>query len=230
MPDRPDSLMIFAAGLGTRMGALTRDRPKPLIEVAGAPLIDRALGLTREAGIGRIVGNTHYLADRMGDHLRARGVAVSEEQPTLLDTGGGLRKALPLLGPGPVLTLNPDAVWTGPNPLTALMAAWDPSRMSALLMLVAADRAAAHGGPGDFGIDTHGRLSRGGPHVYTGAQVLRTDRLGEIDEEVFSLNLYWDLLARDGQLFGIVHPGGWCDVGTPEGITAAETMLESAGV
>lgn len=226
----PDSLMIFAAGFGTRMGALTRDRPKPLIEVAGTPLIDHALGLAREAGIGRIVANTHYLAGMMGAHLAAQGVTVSEEQPEILDTGGGLRQALPLLGTGPVLTLNPDAIWTGPNPLSALSAAWEAPRMGALLMLVPADQAAAHRGKGDFDIAPDGRLTRGSAYVYTGAQVLAADRLGEIADPVFSLNRYWDLLARDGRLYGIVHPGDWCDVGTPEGIDAAEALLDRADV
>lgn len=230
MTGRPDSLMIFAAGFGTRMGALTHDRPKPLIEVAGKPLIDHALDLARAAGISRIVGNTHYLADMMGSHLSAQGVTISEEVPDILDTGGGLRKALPDLGDGPVLTLNPDAVWTGGNPLSELAAAWDPDRMGALLMLVPSAQAAAHGGRGDFDMDADGRLTRGTAYVYTGAQVLRTDRLHEIADPVFSLNAYWNLLDSDGQLFGIVHAGGWCDVGTPEGIVAAEALLERGGV
>lgn len=230
MTGGPDSLMIFAAGFGTRMGALTRDRPKPLIEVAGKPLIDHALGLARAAGINRIVGNTHYLADMMGAHLAAQGVTVSKEVPDILDTGGGLRKALPDLGDGPVLTLNPDAVWTGGNPLSELAEAWDPDRMGALLMLVPSAQAAAHGGKGDFDMDADGRLKRGTAYVYTGAQVLRTDRLHEINDPVFSLNAYWNLLERDGQLFGTVHTGGWCDVGTPEGIVAAEALLERDGV
>ena len=121
----PQALMIFAAGLGTRMGALTRDRPKPLVEVAGRPLIDHALALARAAGIPRIVVNTHAHADQMQAHLArtAPDVLISHE-PTLLETGGGLKRALPLLGPGPVFTLNADMVWTGPNPLAALAAAW----------------------------------------------------------------------------------------------------------
>ena len=134
MADFPFPLMIFAAGFGTRMGALTADRPKPLLPVAGRALIDHALTAAAEAGAGRIVVNTHYLADQLADHLAGWGVVVSHE-PEILETGGGLKVALPLLGPGPVAVLNSDAVWTGANPLTQLARAWDGGRMEALLLL-----------------------------------------------------------------------------------------------
>ena len=114
--------MVFAAGLGTRMMPLTADRPKPMVEVAGRPLIDHALRIAEGAGCAPIVVNTHYRPDALRGHLRGRSVRLSHES-TLLDTGGGLRAALPLLGPGPVLTLNSDMVWHGPNPFEALLAA-----------------------------------------------------------------------------------------------------------
>jgi len=221
--------MIFAAGFGTRMGALTANRPKPLIEVAGRPLIDHALGLARAAGIARVVVNTHYLADQLATHLEGRpGVSVSHEPDRILDTGGGLRAALPLLGGGPVFTLNSDAVWTGPNPLRQLAESWDPGRMDGLLLLVDADRARGYRGVGDFSLDPEGRLSRGGPGVYTGAQILTTALLAEVAEPAFSLNTIWTRMIAEHRLFGLRHAGGWCDVGHPDGIAAAEAMLEEA--
>ncbi|KUF09527.1 nucleotidyltransferase family protein [Pseudoponticoccus marisrubri] len=220
----PDAVMLFAAGFGTRMGALTADRPKPLIEVAGRPLLDHALALTE--GLGTRVVNAHYHAEQIRAHLVGTDIAVSVETPEILDTGGGLRHARPLLGPGPVFTLNTDAVWTGPNPLDTLRAEWDPARMDALLLCQPAERATGRAGPGDFTRAPDGQLIRGGPLVYTGAQILRTDRLDEIDETAFSLNLLWTRLAAEGRLFGTLHSGGWCDVGHPEGIAAAEAMLD----
>lgn len=223
---RPDALMIFAAGRGTRMAPLTDRLPKPLIEVGGRTLLDRALDLAAGAGIGRVVVNIHHLGGQIADHLAGRpGIALSDERDALLETGGGLRRALPLLGPGPVLTLNPDAVWTGPNPLAALLAAWEPARMDALLALVPADRAVARVGPGDFALDSGGRIARGGGLVYGGAQIIRPDRLAAIPEAAFSLNRLWDLMIAEGRAFGLVHPGAWCDVGRPDCIAAAEALL-----
>lgn len=220
--------MLFAAGFGTRMAPLTAERPKPLIPVAGRALIDHARELAAGAGIGRIVANLHYLPDQLDRHLAGTGVTTVLETPDILDTGGGLRNALPHLGPGPVFTLNTDAVWTGPNPLTALAAAWDPDRMEALLMLVAPPDATGHAGAGDFRRDARGRLTRGPGLIYTGAQIVAPDRLHDIPEPVFSLNRFWDMAAADGRLFGIVHTGGWCDVGRPQSIPLAEALLREA--
>lgn len=221
----PEVLMLFAAGFGTRMGALTAHRPKPLIPVAGRALIDHALTLAVEAGIGRIVVNLHYLPDQIAAHLAGwAGVALSPE-PEILETGGGLRAALPLLGPGPVFTLNSDAVWTGANPLAQLRAAWDPARMDALLLLIAPDRARGHAGRGDFLLDGGGRISRGAGAIYSGAQIVKTDGLNAFPDRVFSLNRVWDGLIATGRAYGVVHPGGWCDVGRPESIAEAEAML-----
>ncbi|PTW50559.1 nucleotidyltransferase family protein [Rhodovulum kholense] len=227
---RPTALMLFAAGFGTRMRPLTDDRPKPLIEVAGRPLIDHALALAEGAGLNRIVVNAHYRAGQIESHLAGRhGIAVLREDPQILDTGGGLRHALPLLGEGPVFTLNSDAVWTGPNPLATLAAAWDPARMDGLLLLIPRGRATGHAGTGDFLTDADGRLTRGPGAVYSGAQILRTDGLAEIPEPVFSLNRLWDRMLAEGRLFGVLHPGGWCDVGHPDGIAEAEALLAGQG-
>ena len=223
----PQALMIFAAGLGTRMGALTRDRPKPLVEVAGRPLIDHALALARAAGIRRIVVNTHAHAGQMQAHLArtAPDVLISHE-PALLETGGGLKRALPLLGPGPVFTLNADMVWTGPNPLAALAAAWHQAD-GALLTLVPRAAATGHAGPGDFFLSPLRRRADApaAPFVYAGAQIIDPAALAGFDAEAFSLNPVWDALLARGRLRGIVHRGGWADVGRPEGIALAEAEL-----
>ncbi|NCU20568.1 nucleotidyltransferase family protein [Candidatus Falkowbacteria bacterium] len=223
----PDALMLFAAGFGTRMGALTATRPKPLIKVAGRALIDHALTLAEAAAVVRIVANTHYLADQIAAHLAGRGVRISAEPERILETGGGLRAARPLLGAGPVFTLNTDAVWTGPNVLQTLRAAWC-APMGALLALVPPDRALGHTGPGDFTLGPDGRITRGPGYVYSGAQIVDPAGLEDIPEAVFSLNRHWDRLISEGRAFGVIHPGGWCDVGRPESIPLAETMLRAA--
>lgn len=221
----PDSLMIFAAGLGKRMGDLTKDRPKPMIEVAGKTLIERAIEQGRDAGFTIIAANIHYLPDQLREVLERHDIAIADETETLLETGGGLRAALPLLGPGPVATLNSDAVWAGPNALGALKRKWK-SDQKALLALVPADHAHAHSGQGDFSLSPDGKLSRGGTLVYTGAQIIDPGRLHEIRASAFSLNTYWDLLAEAGPIHGTVIEGQWCDVGHPEAIEVAETLLQ----
>jgi MurNAc alpha-1-phosphate uridylyltransferase len=227
----PRAAMIFAAGLGTRMGALTRDRPKPLLEVGGQTLLDHALGLVRDAGVARVVVNAHAHADQLEAHLaRVATEAAVAREPVLLETGGGLKAALPLLGPGPVLTLNADMVWRGPNPLAALAAAWDPGRMGALLALVPREATIGHAGAGDFTRAADGRLARRGdapsaPFVYAGAQVIDPAALDAFPQGVFSLNGVWDALLAEGRLFGLVWPGRWVDVGRPEGLALAEAEL-----
>jgi N-acetyl-alpha-D-muramate 1-phosphate uridylyltransferase len=226
----PFPLMIFAAGFGTRMGALTADRPKPLIPVAGRPLIDHALQVAAEVGAGRVVVNVHYLADQMEAHLAGRGVTISDERAQILETGGGLRAALPLLGDGAVAVLNSDGIWTGANPLAQLCARWDAG-MEALLLLLPVDQTKGHGAKGDFRLDGAGRISRGRggeDHVYIGAQILNPARLAGVAEAAFSLNRTWDEMIAAGTAYGIVHQGGWCDVGHPEGIAEAERLLHHA--
>ncbi|PIE08301.1 MAG: nucleotidyltransferase [Rhodobacterales bacterium] len=225
----PETVMIFAAGRGTRMGALTANRPKPLIEVAGKALIDHALDLADAAAVPHRVANLHYLADQLAPHLLRRGVRLSHETHCLLETGGGLKHALPLLGPDPVFTINADAVWTGANPFNELAAAWEPRKMDALLLLLPRAKATGHKGAGDFHLTPGGQLERGPGLVYLGAQILRTDGLGAVEEEVFSVNKIWDEIAARGRLFGTLHNGGWCDVGHPGGIAAAEAMLAETG-
>jgi MurNAc alpha-1-phosphate uridylyltransferase len=228
---RPDAIMIFAAGLGTRMGELTRDLPKPLLEVAGKPLIAHALDLARDAGVRRVVVNTHAHAAQMQAWLAAQApqTLVSHE-PVLLETGGGLKQAAALLGAGPAYTLNADMVWRNGNPLRTLAAAWDGTRMDALLCLIPRAAAVGHAGPGDFFLGERGRLVRRGDapaadYVYTGAQILDLAALEDFPHGAYSLNKVWDALLARGRLCGVVHPGAWVDVGRPEGLALAEAEL-----
>jgi MurNAc alpha-1-phosphate uridylyltransferase len=216
---------IPAAGFGTRMRPLSDTLPKPLIPLAGTPMLDRAIALVRAAGIGRIAVNAHYRADQIVTHLRGTDVAVSVEQPEILDTGGGLKAALPLLGPaGAVLTLNPDVLFLGPNPADVLSAAWSGTDTDALLLVV--DVADAIGrSTGDFTLGPDARLTRGGPAIYTGAQVIRPSVLAAHPGRVFGLNAVWDdLIARD-RARAIRYPGRWCDLGTPAALALAEGLL-----
>jgi N-acetyl-alpha-D-muramate 1-phosphate uridylyltransferase len=227
----PDTIMIFAAGRGTRMRHLTDNRPKPLISVLGKHLIDHALDLVDEAGIARKVVNIHYLGEMIADHLQGRDdVILSPETGEALETGGGLKQALPLIARKTVFTLNPDVVWRGENPLRDLAAAWQPDRMSALLALIPIEQAAGHKYTGDFALDDDGRISRysgkGQAYVYTGVQIVQTEPLNEIVEARFSFNLLWDRLIAKGQLFGCVYNGRWADVGSPEGLALAEELLK----
>ncbi len=230
MRPAPDALMLFAAGFGTRMGALTRDRPKPLIEVDGRALLDHALAIAEEAGVRHICVNTHYKANQIAAHLRGRDIAICHETPKILDTGGGLRAAMPQLGTSPVFTMNTDAVWRGPNPLTLLAHAWDGAAMDALLLCLPPARAIGHAGKGDFALDAEGRVTRGPSLVYSGAQIIRTDVLADMPVGAFSLNFVWDRLIVAGRLFGATYPGKWCDVGHPGGITLAQDMLRASDV
>ena len=222
--------MLFAAGFGTRMGALTRDRPKPLIEVGGRPLIDHALDLAQAVVPKRIVANLHYLPDMLSDHLRPLGVGLSVELPEILDTGGGLKAALPMLKADPVITMNTDAIWSGPNPLDLLLAEWDPERMDALLICVPLQNAVGRKGGGDFARDAAGRLNRCGDLVYGGAQIIRTAEVAQFPDTAFSMNAIWDILHSRGRLYGAVYPGRWCDVGHPEGLELAESLLSEPHV
>ncbi len=218
-------VMLFAAGFGTRMGALTAHQPKPLIRVAGKPLIDHALDLVRGHGAERIVANLHYLPEPLERHLAETGVILSHESPEILETGGGLRHALPLLGSGPVMTMNTDAVWAGPNPLDHIAALWNPEQMDALLLCIPKPQAIGHMGKGDFVIDGDLRAVRGPGAIYSGVQIIRTDLLHDIPMASFSLNLLWDKMLATGRLYATPYPGTWCDVGRPEGIKLAEAML-----
>lgn len=222
--------MVFAAGFGARMKHLTQDRPKPMVPVAGRPLIDHTLDLARAVTPARIVVNLHYKPEMLERHLSGTGVQTVIETPEILETGGGLRNALPLLGNGPVFATNSDAIWSGPNPFSMLEQAWDPARMDGLLVCIPTGNTIGHEGSGDFDLGPDGALIRGKSTIYGGVQIIRTDRLAAISETKFSLNLLWDRMLADGRLFGLCYPGHWCDVGRPEGIALAEALLRDRHV
>ncbi len=221
----PESVMVFCAGFGTRMGSLVSDRPKPLIEVAGRSLLDRTLDLVGGAGIPTVVANTHYMGDKIRAHLADRPVHLSHETPDILDTGGGLKAALPILGTGPVFTANSDTIMFGSNPFLSLAKAWRPKEMGALLLVVPVERCLGRAKGGDFSLGENGHLSRHGDLVYSGVQILHTDRVAEVPDSVFSLNRIWDSLEKEGRLFGTVWHGDWIDVGNPEGLAIAERIV-----
>ncbi len=220
-------VLLFAAGFGTRMKHLTADRPKPMVQVGGNPLIDHALGLAKEVKPPVIVANLHYRPETLLAHLEPLGVQTIVETPDILETGGGLRNALPLLGDGPVITMNTDAIWRGPNPLRLMLDAWDPKKMDALLMGIPPERALEHSGNGDFTLAADGRLNRGEGVVYGGVQIIKTDLLSDINKNSFSLNLVWDKMLENQTVFGLSYEGKWCDVGHPDGVKTAEGLLNA---
>ncbi|HYJ81287.1 MAG TPA: nucleotidyltransferase family protein [Allosphingosinicella sp.] len=235
--DVPKTAMVLAAGLGKRMRPLTATRPKPLVEVAGKPLLDHCLDRLRAAGVAKVVVNVHYLADALEAHLKNRvqdlEVIVSDEREQLLETGGGLVRALPLIDSDPFLVVNSDNLWVdGPvDSLRLLASSWDEARMDALLLLVPLARAHCHKGQGDFHMSSGGVLKRRkptavAPFVYTGVQMVSKRLLeGEMPEGPFSTNILWDRAIAKGRLFGAVHEGLWFDVGAPANIRKTEEVL-----
>jgi len=220
-------IMLFAAGLGTRMGAPTANTPKPLIPVAGKPLIDHALALTKTPEIGTVVVNTHYKPDQIKQHLDGKSVTISDESDLLRDTGGGLRHALPLLNSDPILTLNTDAVWKGPNPIPDLLNAWT-DEMDCLLLVVPKAQSRGHTGPGNLHLSPDGHLRFGEGHVNTGLTLIRRSALDPFTDPVFSQRDIWIKAADEGRLYGALYPGLWGDVGQPDSIAIAEAMLLEA--
>lgn len=222
--------MLFAAGFGSRMRPFTDDRPKPMVRVAGRPLIDHALDQTNGIVLDHMVANLHYKPEPLIQHLESTAIQTVLEEPEILDTGGGLRNALPLLGTGPVFTMNTDAVWVGPSPLQLLHDAWRPDEMDALLMCIPISNTHAYEGQGDFEIGAQGQLTRAPGHVYGGVQIIKTNRLSDVPQTKFSLNVLWDLMLMEDRLYGLSYPGQWCDVGHPAGIGIAEKLLANADV
>lgn len=233
----PHTAMVMAAGLGKRMRPLTATRPKPLVEVAGKPLIDHAFDRLRSAGVKRAVVNVHYLADALEAHVTHRvkdiEVIVSDERKQLMETGGGLVQARDLLGDGPFLCVNSDNLWVdGPtDAIRQLAAAWDDEKMDALLLLVPLARAHNHPGNGDFHLDAFGKIvgrrkpGRLAPFVYTGVQILSPRVIRDWPEGPFSTNLFWERAITAGRAYGVVHQGLWFDVGSPPAIAATEAVL-----
>lgn len=236
-PDRPlasDTAMVLAAGLGKRMRPLTASQPKPLVRVAGKPLIDHTLDRLASAGIARAVVNVHYLADALEAHLdgrRAPAITISDERALLLETGGGMVKAQDML-PDPFFCTNSDTIWLdGPmGPLSELTLAWDRGRMDALLLLVPHKAAHNFASAGDFHMDARGKLARRrsgrvAPFIFTGVQLVAKRLLRDAPEGPFSTNLLWDRAIGEGRLFGLAFTGQWFDIGTPQAIRPTEEAL-----
>jgi MurNAc alpha-1-phosphate uridylyltransferase len=229
-----DTAMVLAAGLGKRMRPLTATQPKPLVRVAGKPLIDHCLDKLSESGVERAVVNVHYLADALEAHIAARAApktVISDERELLLETGGGMVKAAPLL-PDPFFCINSDNVWLdGPrNVFAELSAAWDAQRMDALLLVVPHARAMNYRGQGDFHLDQQGRVTRRrpdrvAPFIYSGIQLVSHRLLRDAPEGPFSTNVFWQRAIEEERLFGISHNGVWFEVGDPASITPTEDYL-----
>lgn len=233
--------MILAAGLGTRMRPLTDDRPKPLINVAGKPLIDYALDRFANAGVARAVVNVHYLADMLEAHVVQRAapeIIVSDERAELLETGGGLKKAEAFLGARPIFCTNTDAILvdgdTGDRnaePCARLTNGFDPDAMDALLLLVPKERASGYDGRGDFHLSPDGRLDWRGeddaPFVFTGLQIISPLLLKDAPDGPFSTKLLWDKAKTAGRFYGVVHDGLWMHVGDPDGLREAESFFQA---
>ena len=232
----PANAMIFAAGLGTRMRPITDTTPKPLVKVRGKALIDHVLDAFAGAGLPDAVVNVHYLADQIETHLKGRmtpRIHISDERATLLDQGGGIRKALPLLGDAPFFVANTDAFWVeGPTSnLRRLSAAWDPLRMDALLLVAPTATSIGVDWPGDFHMDQEGRLTKRGQSevaafVYSGVGVLKSEPFANDPREVFRLSPFLFEAAEKGRLFGVRLEGLWLHVGTPEAIREAEVAID----
>lgn len=233
-----ESAMILAAGFGTRMRPITEHTPKPLIPLAGRPLIDHVLDRLVEAEVKRVVVNTHYKAEMMAAHLEGRrDIAITlSHEPELLDTGGGVKQALPLLGEE-FFVLNSDVFWLNAKvpTLTRLARAWDGSRLDALLLVQRTVTAIGYDGPGDFVVDPLGRIRRRAereiaPHLYAGIEVLSRRFFDGTPAGAFSLNPLWNRAIEAGRLEALIHDGEWFHVGTPQGLAASEEQLRHHGV
>jgi N-acetyl-alpha-D-muramate 1-phosphate uridylyltransferase len=239
MSSRIETAMVLAAGLGKRMRPLTDKIPKPMVPLAGRPLVDHALDRICEAGVGRAVVNVHYRAEVLEAHIAARNaskrgpeVSVSDERGLLLETGGGVLKALPLLGEGPFLICNSDTTWLerGTRNIDRLIKEWDDERMDSLLLLAEKDKTLGYEGVGDFHLGKDGRLRRRAgsetaAHVFSGVSIAHPRMFADAPEGAFSLNILWDRAIAKGRLYGLVLDGWWLHVGTPAALAAAEEFI-----
>lgn len=227
--------MVLSAGLGERMRPLTNDRPKPMLEVAGHSLLDHALDRLEDAGVTHAAVNTFYLAHMVEDHLAKRPsphISISREEERL-ETGGGVRQALSLLGDGPFYVVNGDALWlNGPtDALLRLAEIWDDRSMDALLLLHSTVDAYGYNGRGDFLAEPDGQLNRRPenevcPYLFTGIQILHPRLFEETADGMFSLNILYDRAIESSRLFGVVHDGEWFHIGTPEELAEAESYMK----
>lgn len=238
-PTIPTTAMVLAAGLGTRMRPLTNDRPKAMVEVGGKALIDHMLDRLAAAGVTRAVVNLHAFADRLEAHLRARpappALSFSDERAGALETGGGLKKAIPLLGDGPVWVANIDSVWIerDASAMAALAGAWDPARMDVCLMLAPTAASLGFHDSGDVFLEADGRVrfkrpDERAPYVYVGVHITDPKIVAQGPDTAFSLLPIWRALAEQGRVFGVAPPGCWMHVGDPAALAAAEARLRES--
>ncbi|MBP2311372.1 nucleotidyltransferase family protein [Azospirillum soli] len=233
----PKKAMVLAAGLGLRMRPLTLERPKPLIPILGKPMLDHALDRLEEAGVTSAVVNSHYKGAMIAEHLKTRkkpAITLSPED-VLLETGGGVKKALPQLGKAPIYVVNADILWLdGPSPtLRRLAAHWNPDEMDALLLLMATTKSVGYDGRGDYHMDPLGRLTRRAemeiaPFVFAGVQIVKPELFKDMPDGPFSTNLVWDRAQEAGRLYGLAHDGLWFHVGTPEALAESEALLSKS--
>jgi N-acetyl-alpha-D-muramate 1-phosphate uridylyltransferase len=233
--------MVLAAGFGERMRPLTLRMPKPLVPLAGMPLIDHVLDKLAAAGVKTAIVNVHYLPEQLEAHLAARQgtppeILVSDERGVLLDTGGGTKKALKLLGRGPFFVHNADSVWSeGATPaLARMLRLWNPAEMDCLLLLAPAATSVGYAARGDFSMAPDGRLERRGegevvPFAFAGVSLCDERLFKDAPEGRFSLNLLWDKALARGKLYGMRMDGRWMHVGTPEALAEAESLFEREG-
>ena len=231
----PRTAMVLAAGLGTRMQPLTTHRPKPLVAVGGKPLLDHVLDRLADAGVERTVVNVHYLADQIVAHVKGRKrprIEISDERDVILGTGGGVVKALPMLGDTPFFHLNSDTLWIeGPRPnLGRLSAVFDPRRMDALLLLAPTATSIGYDGRGDYAMRPDGALVRRGerevvPFVYAGAAIFSPALFVGAPAGAFALTKLFDRAEEAGRLHGLRLEGAWMHVGTPEAVAQAENAI-----
>ena len=232
---RPTRAMVLTAGFGSRMMPLTAHTPKPLIPVLGETLLDRLLDRLDAWGIERVVLNAHHLAAVLRDHIKDRSappIAISDETDRLLDTGGGVHRALPLLGDKPFFVLNGDVLWRdGPqSTFSRLWSAFDPARLDIVLLLHPTEKAHGYDGPGDFSLSPSGLPLRRGearvaPYVYAGVQLIDPRLFADVPDNGFSMNLLFDRALARGRMGAVVHDGSWYHVGTPQAVLDTERLL-----
>jgi N-acetyl-alpha-D-muramate 1-phosphate uridylyltransferase len=234
-PAAPHSAMVLGAGLGTRMRPVTDDVPKPLVRLHGKPLVDHVLDRLAQSGIGHAVVNVHHMADKLERHLAGRQrprITISSERDVLLDTGGGVKNALALLGPDPFLIHNSDSVWiegVGDN-LQRLIQTWEPQRMDCLLMLALGSSSLGYKGRGDFSFEPDGRIRRRReqevvPFVFAGVSIAHPRLFNDTPNGAFSMNLAWNKAILAGRAFGVRMEGIWMHVGSPDALADAEQAL-----
>jgi MurNAc alpha-1-phosphate uridylyltransferase len=232
--------MVLSAGIGQRMRPLTLQKPKPLIEVGGKTLIDHAFEKLRASGVGDAVVNVHYLPEQVEAWAVRQSppprLVISDERQQLLDTGGGVANALPLLGPNPFFVLNSDSFWieSGRPALDRLRAAWDGDRMDCLLLVCPLPRCIGFDGRGDFTVESGNQLVRklpndASPVVYIGCYLVHPRLFADAARGPFSMNVLWNKAIENKRLFGLVHEGLWLHVGTPDAIPDAEAALVRNG-